>query len=802
MRLIFWLCTFLLFQTTVQSQLLINEVCSKNESLISDPGGFTPDFIEILNITLEDVQLDDYFLSDKGDTPFEWQLPEAELEGGEVIIIWCEGGVSSNFHTSFRIDSDGESVFLANEDGVAIDQVEVPSLRPDHSYGRSLDATEWGYFDKPTPGDHNVTIQYQGYSIPPAFSHEQGFYDEAFELQVNGEELLYTIGGANPIISGIPIGDFIPVDSTQVVKAVSLDPGFLPSEIVTNTYFIDVDKYLPVFSITSEPDDLWGQDSGIYVMGNDADTIWPYWGANWWDGRQIKTNVEFFKDNELVFEQGADMRMHGGKSARNKPQKPLRIIGRKEFGEKYFHHQLIEQKPNHQYKKFVLRNSGGDFNQLHFRDCWIHMMTLDAGLNLDVNGCEPAVVYLNGQYWGVQNIREKVDKYYCRFNGGYDEDVTYTILEEDTIILEGNRVQFNEMLRFFQIKDLSNPLHFAQADSMLDIKSMTDYIIVETFWNNTDWPANNQKYWKPNVEGGKWRFVLFDLDVSLNSVGYVTVETNNLMRITQDFEHIELISLWTNLLENDEYRRYFINRYADLLNTCYEPEFLEAELIDFLIRMEPEMEHNFAKWGNTIGWWWAYHINPRTRAFVQERTPIARTQVNSVFKLAGIYNLEIDSWPRGAGSFELNTLELDEPFWSGEYYKDVAIDLQAKAIDGFRFSHWRTGEGERIEGEQLQMAFNQDTQLTAVYRAEMDFNLAITPNPNQGSFGLEFLNDTYLHTVINVLDLQGRVVYDADLGLMPPGVHSFQYHFNLSAGLYHVTVKRGIRVDSRKFVVY
>lgn len=804
MRLTFIAISLLFWNISAQAQLVINEVCSKNESVILDPGGFSPDFIEILNTSNESVYLDGFFLSDKSDDVFQWGLPDIELESGELILIWCEGDISSEFHTSFKLDSDGESLFLTNEDGSLLDQITIPPLRTNDSYGRALDTGGWGYFDIATPGNENGTVQYEGYTQPPVYSLGQGFYPEPFSIQIEGAgaDVFFTIGGESPNESGIAYNAPISIDSTQVVKAIARSQGYLPSEVISKTYFVDVDKYLPVISLSTEPEDLWGQDSGIYVMGLDSDTVWPYFGANYWDGRQIPVHVEFFKDNILQFEQAADMRIHGGKSARNKAQKPLRIIGRKEYGDKYFHHKLIDQKPLHQFKKFVLRNSGGDFNEVHFRDCWIHQMTLDAGLNVDVNGCEPAVVYLNGEYWGIQNIREKVDKYYCRFNGGYDEDVTYTLLEEDTIVLEGNRVEFNEMLQFFMDMDLADPDLFAQAESMLDVESMSDYIIVETFWNNTDWPANNQKYWKPNIDGGKWRFVLFDTDVSLNSVGYVTEETNNLGRIIDDFQHIELVALWSNLMENPEYKRYFINRYADLLNTCYRPEFLEEELIDFLLRMEPEMANHFNKWGNTIGWWWFYHINPRARVFVQERPQFARTQVNSVFKLAGIYNLNIESWPQGAGTFELNTLDLEDPNWEGQYYRQVAIDLAANPKEGFRFSHWRTDAGEKILGNQLNMAFDEDTRITAVYVAEKEFSLSVKPNPNQGSFSIDFLNSTFSKSQLEVLDAQGRLVYRRELGLLAPGVHAQEMDLELAQGMYHLVLARGRQREVSKFVVY
>lgn len=803
MRIIWTLILTIAVLPNLLGQLQINEICSKNESVLYDQGGNTPDFIELLNISDEEIDLDDYYLSDRADDIFQWELPDLELAPGQMIILFGRTEIQTPVHAPFRLDSGGESLFLVDEDGNLMDQVIVPPLQANNSFGRTLSG-EWRYFERPTPDAQNLTIDYAGYASPPVFSVPSGFHKEGITLdeQQGSGHIYYSNDGSKPYPGGELWTSSIAIDTTQVIRAVRRQEGFLPSEIVTNTYVIGEDKYLPVVSLSCEPEDLWGQDSGIYVLGLEADTVWPYWGANFWDGRQVPVHVEYFEHEELVFEQQADMRVHGGKAARNMPQKPLRIIGRKDYGDKYFHHQLIKQKPLHQYKKFVLRNSGGDFNQLHFRDCWIHRLVLDSDMDVDVNGCEPAVVYLNGQYWGIQNIREKIDKYYCRFNGGYDEDVTYTILEEDTIILEGTREEFNQMLQFFQTRDLSEPQYFDSAATLLDIHSMTDYIIVETFWNNTDWPANNQKYWKPNIEGGKWRFVMFDMDVSLNGVGYVSETTNNLGRILDRFEHIELVALWINLLENPEYKRYFINRYADVMNTSFTASRLETELLEFLWEMEPEMEHSLERWGSATHWWWFFDINPRALVFVQERTKWAQAQVKSSFKLAGIYDLTLDAWPPAAGTFELNTLELDEATWTGKYYHDVAIDVAVEAKSGYQFSHWKDDLGNVYSESSIQANYHQDVRLTAVFEAEVNATLQLFPNPSNGQCSLNFLNDTYQQTRIQVADLSGRIVFSQDFGLLPPGVHQHEFVLNLASGSYVVGLIRGQEVESARMTIY
>lgn len=779
---------FLLCGAASSAQLLINEVCSKNTSLIEDGLGRTPDFVELINVGNAEIWLGNYFLSDKLSEPLAWQLPPRMLQPDEIHIIWCSGSSDAPDYANFKISSNGETIYLSTNGEVA-DVIEVPVLRRNHTYGRVPGADEWAYFQRGTPGLPNST--FPSYSITPRPTlPDAGFYDTSLEININGPgALFYTLDGADPREEGTAYtGPFL-LDNTTVVRAISREPGKLASEITTSTYIIGQDKYLPVVSITCRPHDLWDEEDGIYVFGADADSLWPHYGANFWDDRKIEANIELFENQSRVVNHTAEIQIHGGKAARNMPQKPFRVTFDEVDGSAFVDHQFIKHKDIHSYRKVVLRNSGGDFNLLHFRDGWIVRHCHEEGLDLDILGFEPTVTYLNGEYWGILNLREKIDEDYCRLNHGFGSDIQFDILEKDSAVIDGSRDHYENTVAFFELYDLTDPEYFDEAASLVDLSSLTDYIIAETFWNNTDWPRNNIKFYRPQLPEGKYRFIMFDLDVSLNGVGYVNEETDNLGRILNEFQETHVVKLLINLLENEDYRHGFINRYADLINTSFDRDYMMEKMLDFLYELEPEMTLARPRWGSSIEWWWSYHIEPRTLKFLDFRSQFARDYVQSNFELAGQYDLHVDVWPSGAGSIALNTITLKEFPWAGIYFDDVPVTLTPIPGPGFTFKHWL------IEGEpkstlpSLNMAFDEKQQITAVFQGSGEIpDMRVFPNPSNGSFNLEFIVESSSQGTIEIVNQQGQTCYLANLEILA-GANRLFLDPELSSGIYSLKVR-------------
>ncbi|NQX92316.1 MAG: CotH kinase family protein, partial [Flavobacteriales bacterium] len=442
------------------------------------------------------------------------------------------------------------------------------------------------------------------------------------------EEVWYGLDGKHP---DTPLTGPIQLDSTRVIEFETRGPDRTPSHPVGGLYLIDPPHDLPVVSLHCPPEFLFDPEIGIYVEGNDADSLWPYFGANFWERWTRIAAMSYFEDGNEYIHQDVEIQIHGGKAARTQAQKPFRITARNALGTGTLNHQFIKTQENNQYKKIVLRNSGGDFNRFHFRDAFLHNLMIEDTLDIDLNAAEPCVLYLNGQYWGVMNIREKIGKSYIKETYGVVDDADITILEEDTAIVFGTREEFDSMIEWIEQTDFSQAQNYDSLEQLVDVKSFADYIIAETYWNNTDWPANNLKYW--TREGGKWRFILFDLDVSLNTFGWVSEETDNLGRIIDDFQFIKTVKIFTALLENAEWKHHFVNRYADLMNTAFEAEHVKKELYNLVDYVEPEMYRHFELYPNSVFWWNLYDIDDLTVRFIDGRPSFARDYVEEAMEL-------------------------------------------------------------------------------------------------------------------------------------------------------------------------
>ena len=779
------LFTLLSFQCF--AQIRINEICASNYKSfwVNEE---SPDWIELENPSLNPINLEGFYVSDNGNDPLMYALPDTLIPAGEHYVIFCAGGDTNGIASApFELGSDGETIYLSSPQGELLEYVEFPHLQTDHSYG--LQNGAWRFFDSPSPNAPNVGPSFSAFAIPPVLSLEPGSYQGSQTVMATTAEGQSVVLGYNGNTPTIPYTGPLTIDSTTVIEFRSVMDQGLPSEQVGGMYLIDSPHDLPVISLSTPEENLFDDEIGIYVMGNDADTTWPYFGANFWEDWDRVAHLTMIEEDEVVANQLVEIQIHGGKAARTQEQKPFRITARNALGDGMLDHQFMKNKDINSFKKLVLRNSGGDWNRLHFRDAFLHDLMLSEELNIDLNGSEPAVVYLNGEYWGVLNIREKIGSSYIHENYHIPLDQGLTILEEDSFTVEGTRDSFDEMMFWINQTDFTIQENYDSLATLVDIESFAEYIIAETYWNNTDWPANNIKYWS-QAPDKKWRFILFDLDVSLNTFGWVTPETDNLGRILNDFQWVSAVQILTALLEYPEFKRHFVNRYADLMNTSFEKEFVKERLYNYLEVVEPEMHRHFGKWGNSVFWWNIWDIEQLTISFIDDRPENARNYLNQAMELEGGYNLKLDALPPRGGSFDLNTIQVNSGF-EGIYFKGNAIDLIAKANPGYSFSHWEVLEGDDVADSQtIQQDFSGNQHLRAVFMpiAEAKDPL-VYPNPSAENFTLRWFAENDETTILEIIDLQGRLVRTWEVSTIA-GYNETTIDALQEAGMYVLSVRQ------------
>ncbi|MCK4445443.1 MAG: CotH kinase family protein, partial [Candidatus Marinimicrobia bacterium] len=362
-------------------------------------------------------------------------------------------------HTNFKLSSSGEQLALFNPEGVLIDSLSFDQLPVDYSYGRKPDGeTDWYIFNQPTPGASNSTDGYQEYVEEPEFSINGGFYSDFVDISINslaeGAETYYTLDGSTPTESSYVYTTPIHLESTTVLRASCFKDGYLQSKTITQSYLINTDFSLPVISLVTDSGNFFDTEIGIYVFGNDADTVnYPYWGSNFWEDWERPVHVELYEpDGQQGFSIDAGVKIYGSWS-RLYPQKSLSVFARGRYGYNEINYQIFPDLLINEYQAFILRNSGQDWGHTFFRDAMMQSLTADA-TDVDVQAYRPAMVLLNGEIWGIHNIREKFNEHYIASHHGVDPD-NIDMIERDDIIIHGDLVHYQSLIDFVENNDIS-----------------------------------------------------------------------------------------------------------------------------------------------------------------------------------------------------------------------------------------------------------------------------------------------------------------------------------------------------------
>lgn len=615
---------------------------------------------------------------------------------------WFDGGKSS-LHTNFKLSGNGESVYLSNSSQTIISQLTYPYLQNDNSYGCFPDAnTSSVYFESPTPDStNNNSTGMSGYTVNPVFTLPAGFYTGTQSVSLSctttGAVIRYTTDGSIPITTSTLYNSSIVIDSTKVIRARAFSVSALPSEIMTNTYFINDSSTLPVISLSTAPANLFDWDSGIYMLGPNADTVIPFFGANFWQEWEIPAHIEYFdKKKQQGFEQGIGLEIQGNYS-RSVPQKSFKVIAVGNYGNSTIDYPFFPDKEILSYKQVVLRNAGNDWNNLHLRDAAMHKIC-QGKTALDVQDYQPCIVFINGKYWGVYDIREKINKDYIAGNHGVDAD-SVDLLQYNGFVMDGNFGNFEQFAAFVINNSLSDSTNYSIMKNWLDIENFIDYFVAETYSENGDWLTNNVRFWREQKPNAKWRHILWDLDFfGATWWPFTASSLDSNLNKPYSFQSI----MFSKLVQNIEFQHQFINRYADLLNTIFTPDYTKNFIYAMHDSLDPEMARHFERWGNgfnepayglpgqgTYLDWKTNNLNQLT-TFLNYRQTTARNQIEKIASLKQQVPATFNVYPPGAGKIELNTIELDSFPWAGIYFDSVPITFKAIPNPGYEFAFWQS----------------------------------------------------------------------------------------------------------------
>ncbi|MCF8357297.1 MAG: CotH kinase family protein [Prolixibacteraceae bacterium] len=614
-------------------------------------------------------------------------------------------------HTHFRIDNDGEIIYLYNVDGELVDNSTEVSLPSDISYGRYEDGEEnWAYFTTSTPGAENRNPSSELISDTVYFSLEAGVYSpsEFVELSAKATEgvIRYTTDGSVPTAASGQYTSPIQIVKTTVVRAKFFRNDHRDNPVFTNTYLMRPNNGLPVVSLSTEPENFWDYYEGILVEGPNAESAAPHYGANYWQDWEKPVNIELF-DADAVrrISQGAGVKVYGSWSRAN-PSKSLALYARSQYGKGSFEYKLFHDRANDDFESFILRNAGNDWPYTYIRDGLIS--ELASGMGMERLAFQPASVYLNGEYWGMLNLREKPNEHYFADNYGVDPD-DLNLLENESSLLRGTNQDYIVLRNFINTNELQTEDNYEQVTSMMDINCFTDYQILQIYVHNGDWPGNNIKFWKTNDPLSKWRWLIFGAEFSMNIYG--TPDQPNSMEFATTAYH----NGWPNppwstlflrkLLVNPGFEQKFVTRISDCLNTNLNPAYVIPMIDSIVSLMDAEMHYHQNLWGQSHNYWES-EIE-RLKRWVEDRNNQLRGYVRNFFGFNTEKQITVTLSDNNAGRVKVNTVIPFEFPFRGKYFSEVPITLTALPRPGYRFVRWENGSTSTNRTIEISLPFNK-----------------------------------------------------------------------------------------------
>lgn len=644
-------------------------------------------------------------------------VTETELSA-EFIPI----DVNVNQHTNFGIDGDGETVYLFSPEQTQISQLNVNCVNLDNSVGSSPDASaNIVIFASPTPVATNDDSQvFSTYLSAPVFSVQSGLYDSFVSVSISNPNavestLTYTLDGSDPTISStVYDGEAINIYSSGVLKSRVFSVSELPSPITVSSYLIGINHTTPVISVVTDNVNLYG-----------ANGIFDHWDTDW----EKSAYVEYFDtDENLIFSQATGMQIDGGAGgSRSQPQHSFRLeLDHSVLGTAPVDYPLISNRPQRtKYSKIYLRNGSNQYLTLPYKDAAL-VTALGSNSKNYFSSMEPVSVYINGQYFGMYELREKIDSEFFEEYEDADPETMdiMTLSYWYGLVLratEGSTDNFYTAYEEFVAIEPDSEEFWEAADQYFDMEYYIDYVIAESYAGNRDWPYNNIKMYRSDKTNNRFRFCLIDLELCMRPNGWTATWDDPITFLFERDPNIPYINIWLRGIQNEKFKKYFINRFADLMNTTYLSDpVLEIEN-GYYTKMAAEMPKEYARWGdpgNIAGQMSNFNENHTTlQSELSERTGYVRGFINSGFDLEGQVEVTLNTIPEGAGKIKISTVIPENLPWTGVYFNGNPVTLTAIANNGYEFAYWQDNavlDGQNPE-DTLNLNIFTGTTFTAVF---------------------------------------------------------------------------------------
>ena len=603
MVLLLLLMTFALPALAEEADVVINEVMASNGMYENE---HSYDWIELHNRGQKAIDLSGWMLSDGKKNLAKFIFPKgAKIKAGGYVTVWCTGedgvtpGSKSPYSASFSLKAEGETLYLSNADGQRVQTIEYPQQYGNVSWGLPAGFSgvpaekDYGYLANATRAKENDAAVYPARTGEPAILTVGGFYAEGVTVQATcpeGATLRYTTDGETPDAKS-PV---FPTDGLQISKTTALRvrafaENEAPSVTVSATYIVESEQLTPIVCLTTDDAYLFNKKTGALVRGS-GDT--PNYEKEW----EYPVNIEYFNGEGVCEINQMGTFTASGHSARQNAQKSIALYARKAYGKDSFAFNPFPTRDYTEYQSLLLRGANSDFSATRLRD--IVASSLAKGQGILYQDHVVIQVYINGQYWGHYNLREKINKYFVAAYEGVTEEADIDRIDilartgTDRFTQHGDNEAWLELADFCKKNDLNVPENLAFVEERLDIDNMFTHAAYQIILGNVDF-TNVRVY---RVPGGKWRYILFDVEACWRGLEKTPLEyyIKPVTGKIQGFRHEPLNAL----LAVPEYRDKFLRRIAELLDTVFVWENVENQFDEVIARLAPILPRHIDRWNN------------------------------------------------------------------------------------------------------------------------------------------------------------------------------------------------------------
>ena len=580
-----------------------------------------------------------------------------------------------------------------------------------------------------------------------------------------GGEIRCTFDGSFPTQASEQLTQAKQITENTVIRCSEFVNG-QAADTTTQTYFIGENVSMPVVALTVNHHDMFDSTDGLYATGdltsnpgmgmgfgvggddtNNPKCTEPCKQANFWKDDELPVHVEYFEKGssttEKTWEIDAGISIIGNYS-RYKPKKSVAIkMDNDDYGDKVLKYSFFKTRPEaKKMKSFNLRNNGNRFWTDYFGDPML--VSLMEGTDVDYQRSLQVVVFYNGEYFGIHDLRERLNRSYVETNYGIDSksiNVVKNCANGDQGCVNGwapsgtngaSSTEFGQVVNSITGGNFAgeNNQSYAQLKEKLNVNSFAQYMVAEMYIHNGDWPNNNIRAWGSPQNGHPFKFMIFDVDhgygftpgimgfdtESQNMFQWVlgsATENNNGGNQTNPGQggigggmgggigggwgfgggaNTTIGNMLKKLLENPEFKRLFINQACILLN-----DYLTYEKVQQAIKKQLEMLPSSEQSRDEQRW-------PRNQAkynwspsgadilrFAQSRTETFRQELATYFGLQGEATVSISA---NGGTVLVDGMKLPSTSYQGKFFTGTQMQLQAVPAAGRVFSGWSDGVNE------------------------------------------------------------------------------------------------------------